>query len=415
MFTLVTAEINNHILNTKRWHEVDDVLKTLSITPIKNRNSGNMEISCKSLEELETVNKALKEKFNVDTSFVLLNKQAIQGKSIIDRTMKTQKTTPTTGDSQRIAAFDLSPLEYAMLKFYCGDCRLFVGKYEYTGGKLLRTLVSGEGKDDITFVLKEKMDHLRTLSSIELQYSPGIEDEKLHQIERSLSSSEEILCYKIDSQNLIFYGFSYEKLGVAKHKSEILLGLKQQSTGRRHRVIATDQTFEKDDDKTRGDPKYKRFHDGGRSMSYTGSSATVLEQIYKTAEGIIVKVYNGSILSLKVDCIVNAANAQLSHGGGVAEVISRAAGYRFQQESDDYIQQYGSLDVGTCCSTSAGDLNYTNVIHTVGPNWYKYTDKKLCCSDLKMAVECCFYEAEVCNLSSIAVPSISAGINTNSD
>jgi hypothetical protein len=59
-------------------------------------------------------------------------------------------------------------------------------------------------------------------------------------------------------------------------------------------------------------------------MSYTGSSATFLEQTYKTTEGIIVKVYNGNILSLKVDCIVNAANSQLSHGGGVAEVISRA-------------------------------------------------------------------------------------------
>jgi hypothetical protein len=123
-----------------------------------------MKISCKSLEELETVNKALKEKFNVDTSFVLLNKQATQG----TKTRKAQKKTPT-GDFQKIAAFDLSPLEYTMLKFYCGDCRLFVGKYEYTDGKLLRTLVSGEGEDDLKFVLKEKMDHLRSLSSIKLE------------------------------------------------------------------------------------------------------------------------------------------------------------------------------------------------------------------------------------------------------
>lgn len=69
MFTSVTAEISNHILSTKQLQDVEDILKTLSITPIKNRNSGNMEISCKSLEELETVNKELKEKFNVDLSF----------------------------------------------------------------------------------------------------------------------------------------------------------------------------------------------------------------------------------------------------------------------------------------------------------------------------------------------------------
>jgi hypothetical protein len=118
---------------------VEDVLKTFSLSAMKIRKAGNMEISCKSLEEFEKVNKALKEKFNDDTSFVLLNKQATQG----TKTRKTQKTTPT-GDFQKNAAFDLSPLEYAMLKFYCGDSRLFVGQYEYTDGKLLRTLVTGD-------------------------------------------------------------------------------------------------------------------------------------------------------------------------------------------------------------------------------------------------------------------------------
>jgi dissimilatory sulfite reductase (desulfoviridin) alpha/beta subunit len=88
MFTLVTAEIRNDILSTKQRHDVEEILKTLGISAIKNRNSGNMKISCKSLEEFEKVNKALKEKFNVDTSFVLLNKQATQG----TRTRKTQKT-----------------------------------------------------------------------------------------------------------------------------------------------------------------------------------------------------------------------------------------------------------------------------------------------------------------------------------
>ena len=86
MFTMVTAEISNDILSTKQRHDVEDVLKTFSLSAIKIRKAGNMEIPCKSLEEFEKVNKALKEKFNDDTSFVLLNKQATQG----TRTMKAQ-------------------------------------------------------------------------------------------------------------------------------------------------------------------------------------------------------------------------------------------------------------------------------------------------------------------------------------
>jgi hypothetical protein len=39
MFTLVTAEISNDILSTKRRHDVEDVLKTFSLSAIKIRKA----------------------------------------------------------------------------------------------------------------------------------------------------------------------------------------------------------------------------------------------------------------------------------------------------------------------------------------------------------------------------------------
>lgn len=105
-----------------------------------------------------------------------------------------------------------------------------------------------------------------------------------------------------------------------------------------------------------------------------------------------MKIYLGSITRLKVDCIVNAANESLSHGGGVAFTISEAAGYGFDQESMEYTRKHGQIPVGECCVTGAGNLPYQCVIHIVGPRWYAYKadEKKYCLDDFQLAVEVIF-------------------------
>ena len=47
------------------------------------------------------------------------------------------------------------------------------------------------------------------------------------------------------------------------------------------------------------------------------------------------------ITEMQVDAIVNAANAYLQHGGGVAGVISLNGGPQIQIESDTWIEQHG--------------------------------------------------------------------------
>ena len=52
------------------------------------------------------------------------------------------------------------------------------------------------------------------------------------------------------------------------------------------------------------------------------------------APGRAFRVVQGNLLEEPVDAIVNAANGLLAHGGGVAGLISRAAGPALQEESD---------------------------------------------------------------------------------
>ncbi|VDI40698.1 Hypothetical predicted protein [Mytilus galloprovincialis] len=232
--------------------------------------------------------------------------------------------------------------------------------------------------------------------------------------------SPEIFSFRSkDAKTLTLKGNQYEKLQMAKTKCEFILGMKQKGRGgRRDRVISTDPSYKKEGNEQMGNKSFSQSTTPSRSsfsQSFSGGSSSPSSPpqrgaIFRTSEDLLIHVYEGHILNLKVDCIINAANETLSHGEGVADVISRAAGYGFQQESDDYIQRNGQLNVTECCTTSAGSLPYQCVIHAVGPRWYTYTDKRKCANDLEETVKNCFKVAEKRKMTSVAMPAFSSGI-----
>ncbi len=119
-------------------------------------------------------------------------------------------------------------------------------------------------------------------------------------------------------------------------------------------------------------------------------------------DGKVVKVVHGDITEEETEAIVNAANSNLEHGGGVAGAIVRKGGKIIQEESD----KIGYVPVGKAAITGAGALKARYVIHAVGPVWGEGDEE----NKLKSAVRSALELAESRGIKSVALPAISSGI-----
>jgi O-acetyl-ADP-ribose deacetylase (regulator of RNase III) len=122
--------------------------------------------------------------------------------------------------------------------------------------------------------------------------------------------------------------------------------------------------------------------------------------------GVSLQLAQGDLTEEPVDAIVNAANAHLQHGGGVAGAISRGGGPLIQAESDAWVRQHGLVRHAKPAYTSAGALPCRYVIHAVGPVWGEGDED----AKLAAAVSGSLRLAERLGLRSIALPAISTGI-----
>jgi O-acetyl-ADP-ribose deacetylase (regulator of RNase III) len=118
------------------------------------------------------------------------------------------------------------------------------------------------------------------------------------------------------------------------------------------------------------------------------------------------QIIQGDITEEKVDAIVNAANERLTHGGGVAGVISRKGGSTIQQESDRWVQEHGPVSHAEPAYTSGGNLPCQYVIHAVGPVWGSGEEDMKLAAAVKGTLE----TANSLGLRTISLPAISTGI-----
>ena len=116
----------------------------------------------------------------------------------------------------------------------------------------------------------------------------------------------------------------------------------------------------------------------------------------------LVEVNQGDITEMDTDAIVNAANAQLILGAGVAGAIKTKGGPRIQEECD----AIGGTFVGGAVITTGGNLKARHVIHAVGPRMGEGNEDE----KLKNATLNSLNVADDNNLTSITFPPISTGI-----
>uniref|UniRef100_A0A8C4N0Q4 Poly [ADP-ribose] polymerase n=1 Tax=Eptatretus burgeri TaxID=7764 RepID=A0A8C4N0Q4_EPTBU len=125
--------------------------------------------------------------------------------------------------------------------------------------------------------------------------------------------------------------------------------------------------------------------------------------------GHTVSVSFGNLLYQPGDVLVNAANGELRHIGGLAKAISDAAGPVVQKECDAHVQKHGKLTEGEVFVSSSGRLSCKKIIHAVGPRWNSHSSK-VAVGLLFHAVTNCLKEAEKGQYKSIVFPAISGGI-----
>jgi O-acetyl-ADP-ribose deacetylase (regulator of RNase III) len=126
----------------------------------------------------------------------------------------------------------------------------------------------------------------------------------------------------------------------------------------------------------------------------------------KIASGKHLMLIHGDITFERVDMIVNAANAQLQHGGGVAGAIAGRGGPQIQIESDAWVRKHGQINHEKSAFTTAGDLPCRYVIHAVGPVWGEGDEDR----KLSAAIRGALKLGSQLGLTSISFPAISTGV-----
>jgi O-acetyl-ADP-ribose deacetylase (regulator of RNase III) len=116
----------------------------------------------------------------------------------------------------------------------------------------------------------------------------------------------------------------------------------------------------------------------------------------------VVEIVQGDVTEMDTRAIVNAANARLQLGAGVAGAIRDKGGPSIQQECDEL----GGTYVGGAVVTGAGNLKADYVIHAVGPRMGEGgEDRKLRDATLNSLRRCDDNKIE-----SVSFPAISTGI-----
>lgn len=124
-----------------------------------------------------------------------------------------------------------------------------------------------------------------------------------------------------------------------------------------------------------------------------------------------LSVWKDDLTTHAVHAVVNAANEQLAHSGGLAGALVKAGGFEIQQESWKFVANYGKVPTGEIAITGSGKLPCELLIHAVGPRWIP-REKQSCINNLKKAILAILNYVTWRNphIETVAIPALSSGI-----
>lgn len=128
-----------------------------------------------------------------------------------------------------------------------------------------------------------------------------------------------------------------------------------------------------------------------------------------TPSGVQLSVHEANICSLQVDAVVNPANEDLKHIGGLAQALLQAAGPELQKICNRYVAANGALRPGEAVATDACRLPCKHLIHAVGPRFSEHSREESVLL-LRRAVVQSLREAQRLACTSVALPAISSGM-----
>lgn len=112
------------------------------------------------------------------------------------------------------------------------------------------------------------------------------------------------------------------------------------------------------------------------------------------------------LLGAPVEAVVNPANSGLSHGAGLAAIISNEAGPELDERCNQIIKKIGKIQVTQAVPTSAFQLPYKGIIHAVGPRMGD-GDEQI---KLEKTIYNCLYLTDRKAWRSVAFPAMGTGI-----
>ncbi|CAB4023202.1 poly [ADP-ribose] polymerase 14-like [Paramuricea clavata] len=92
---------------------------------------------------------------------------------------------------------------------------------------------------------------------------------------------------------------------------------------------------------------------------------------YTYPSGKIIEIHQGDILNHPVDYLVNSANDEMKHSGGLARAIVKQGGRKIQEDSSRALHDQGrnKLLPGEVITTDGGSLMCKKVLHVVVPKY----------------------------------------------